>query len=182
MAFKVIVMILLLHWCVVVHVQIICGNRAGGTGPCPPGYKRDVPEQHASIDDSAEKFTDPPVARRNKATRDLFMQMKRQLFENEEWKAVFGVVFKGQTWTYCQTSSVVDCSNKIDHDGNEIKIGIMTRHDSTDYSSSDELYSLSLHSHGKCRIFVLTATVNPDTNCNTPIKRFCLGHCINHSS
>ena len=84
MAFKVIVMILLLHWCVAVHAQIICGNRAGGTGPCPPGYKRGVPEQHASIEDSAEKFTDPPVARRNKATRDQFMQMKRQLFENEE--------------------------------------------------------------------------------------------------
>ena len=84
MAFKVVVMILLLYWCVAAHAQIICGNRAGGTGPCPPGYG-DVPEKHASIEDSAEKFTDPaPVARRNKATRDQFMQMKRQSFEHEE--------------------------------------------------------------------------------------------------
>ena len=29
--------------------------------------------------------------------------------------------------------------------------------------------------------FCKTATVNPYTNCNTPIKRFYLGHCINHS-
>ena len=30
--------------------------------------------------------------------------------------------------------------------------------------------------------FCKTVTVNPFANCNTPIKRFYLGHCINHSS
>ena len=45
-----------------------------------------------------------------------------------------------------------------------------------------EIPLLTLSLPWEMTYFCKTATEIPYTNCNTPIKRFYLGHCINHSS
>ena len=52
----------------------------------------------------------------------------------------------------------------------------------TGTSSNSCNFMLTLSLPWEMSYFCKTATVNPYTNCNTPIKRFYLGHCINHSS
>lgn len=85
MAFRFTVVLLLISWwCITSHAQVLCG-RLGGTGPCPPGYKRDEfsLEESATVDAFPRRFSDPYFARKNKATRADY-QPERQLFEGEE--------------------------------------------------------------------------------------------------
>ena len=85
MAFRFTVVLLLISWwCITSHGQVLCG-RFGGTGPCPPGYKRDEfsLEEGATVDAFPKRFSDPYFARKNKATRADY-QLERQLFGDEE--------------------------------------------------------------------------------------------------
>ena len=83
MAFGAAVIILLIGcWSITLQAQKLCG-RAGGLGPCPPGFKREAPKQVERMVLFRKRFTEPYLARRNKAAR-AYLLLKRQLLGDEE--------------------------------------------------------------------------------------------------